>query len=274
VAEPNGTIWVANDHGGVTRIDKGEAPLSIGRLPAIPNGLAMEASGDFLIANVGDGALYRLHRDGRYELIMNEVNGIAIEEAANFVLLDSRERIWVTISTRVRPRADALRSPVADGYIILLDGQTPRIVADGLMFTNEARLDADERYLYVAETSAARISRFEVLDDGNLGPRQTYGPEPLVPGGWVDGITFDVEGNLWFTEVRRSGLHILLPNGRVHTVFEDPRGTSINYPTSITFGGPDLRTAYVGSLHMDRVAMFRSPTAGLPLFHWNRAGSR
>jgi len=39
--------------------------------------------------------------------------------------------------------------------------------------------------------------------------------------------------------------------------------------TSLAFGGPDLRTAYLGSLKGTQLASFRSPVAGLPPIHWN-----
>jgi hypothetical protein len=38
---------------------------------------------------------------------------------------------------------------------------------------------------------------------------------------------------------------------------------------SITFGGHDLRTAYVGSLQGNRIPFFKSPVAGLPMVHWH-----
>jgi gluconolactonase len=38
---------------------------------------------------------------------------------------------------------------------------------------------------------------------------------------------------------------------------------------SITFGGPDLKTVYVGTLKGNRIPYFRSPVAGLPMVHWN-----
>jgi hypothetical protein len=38
---------------------------------------------------------------------------------------------------------------------------------------------------------------------------------------------------------------------------------------SITFGGPDLQTAYIGSLKGNRIPYFRAPAPGLPMVHWN-----
>ena len=37
---------------------------------------------------------------------------------------------------------------------------------------------------------------------------------------------------------------------------------------SVTFGDPDLKTVYLGSLRGERIPYFRSPDAGLPMVHW------
>ncbi|MEL7190509.1 MAG: SMP-30/gluconolactonase/LRE family protein, partial [Pseudomonadota bacterium] len=43
----------------------------------------------------------------------------------------------------------------------------------------------------------------------------------------------------------------------------------IQNPTSIAFGGPDLRTAFVGSLNHTELKTFRSPVAGAKPVHWD-----
>jgi gluconolactonase len=45
-------------------------------------------------------------------------------------------------------------------------------------------------------------------------------------------------------------------------------GTLAPWFASVTFGGPDLRTVYIGSLRGTRLPHFRSPVAGLPMVHW------
>jgi hypothetical protein len=39
----------------------------------------------------------------------------------------------------------------------------------------------------------------------------------------------------------------------------------------VTFGGPDLRTAYIGSLKGKRIPYFQAPVPGLPMVHWDDA---
>lgn len=46
-------------------------------------------------------------------------------------------------------------------------------------------------------------------------------------------------------------------------------GAIAPWMASVTFGGPDLRTVYLGSLRGTRVPYFRSPVAGAPLIYWN-----
>ena len=45
-------------------------------------------------------------------------------------------------------------------------------------------------------------------------------------------------------------------------------GTIANWFASVTFGGLDLKTVYIGSLRGTRIPYFKSPVAGLPMAHW------
>ena len=42
----------------------------------------------------------------------------------------------------------------------------------------------------------------------------------------------------------------------------------LTYTGHDLFGGPDLRTAYIGSLGMNRLPTFQSPVPGRPMRHW------
>ncbi|MBW6494196.1 MAG: SMP-30/gluconolactonase/LRE family protein, partial [Burkholderiaceae bacterium] len=215
----------------------------------------------------------------------------------NFVLRDSRDRIWITVSTRVNPWTQAASSRVRDGYLAVLDEHGLRVVADGFYFTNEIRLDASERWLYIVETTGPYITRMR-LDEQAAGgvrlvEREIFGPERLA--GYPDGIAFDAFGNLWCTLVMVDQLIALTPQGDVRLLLDDgnfaasrnllekmdrgtltaddmgrARGTIAPWMASITFGGRDLRTAYLGSLLGTTIPYFRSPVPGLPMVHWRQ----
>jgi len=293
LALPNGTLWTSNGRGGLTRIDPDGSQQFIDGLGGTePNGLAMTDDGSLIVANLGLSKVQKLHPDLRVEDLLTEVDGVSIT-TPNFVFLDSRQRLWISVMTREHHWWPAAAAPRPDGYIVLLDEKGPRIVADGLFLTNEIRLDATEEYLYVVETIMNHMLRFLVQPDGSLTDKEIFGPDNLGTGAAIDGFTFDVEGNLWVTLVLRNGLGIITTDGDYHVVFEDPRedvlknfeekiasgtaepndmamaaGSKLQFITSLAFGGPDLHTAYLGSLAMSTLPTFQSPVAGLPLRHW------
>jgi gluconolactonase len=295
LVQPNGTLWTSDGRGGVTRINPDGSQQFIAGLGGNePNGLAMNADGSLIVANLGAGKVQKLRPDGHAEDLLTEVNGVSIT-TPNFVFLDSRNRLWLSVMTREHHWWPAVAAPRPDGYIVLLDENGPRIVADGLYVTNEIRLDAREEYLYVAETIRNHIIRFRVQPDGSLTDKEVFGPDNLGMGAAVDGFTFDADGNIWVTLVLRNGLGVITPDGDYHVVIEDPReevlkrfeekvangtaepndmlmtaGPNLQFITSLAFGGPDLRTAYLGSLAMSALPTFQSPVAGLPMSHWRK----
>ena len=316
LAERDGSLWAADARGGVTRIDPDGRQQFIGQRAdarfasaasdsteafeakftqgTLPNGLAFAANGDLLIANFGTEALEVMDRSGRSRTLYDRLDGKPIGKV-NFVLRDRRERLWLTISTRVNPWTSAVSTRVADGYVAVADGRGLRVVAEGFYFTNEVRLDAREEWLYVVETTGPHISRMRLDESGpggvRLVDREVFGPSHL--GGYPDGIAFDAFGNLWCMLVMVDQLIALTPEGEKLLLLDDgdpaasrnlldkmaqgrvttedmgrARGRVAPWMASITFGGPDLRTAYVGSLLGTTIPYFRSPVAGLPMVHW------
>jgi len=50
-------------------------------------------------------------------------------------------------------------------------------------------------------------------------------------------------------------------------LFATGRGVA-PWMASVTYGGRDLRTAYIGLLRGSRSPYFRAPAPGLPMVHW------
>lgn len=267
LAQENGVLWISDDRSGVVKLSPDGSQERIGRLGGAPNGIAMDRDGSFVVANIETGALQRLTRKGASETLLDSLDGEPLG-AVNFAIFDSAWRLWVSVSTRTHPRSLAIADPRPDGYVMLIEQGRARIVADGFYFTNELRLNAEETVLYVAETTRGRITAFDLSGTGELLNRRIHGPDGLWPGALVDGVTVDADGALWVTEITRNALVVLPPTGEAVVAVENPEGDDMHFPTSISFGGPDLKTAYVGSLKMDRLVTFRAPVAGLKPVHW------
>jgi gluconolactonase len=309
LAEPDGTLWSADARGGVVKISADGSQKIITQSyrkafesaadeesrfteGTLPNGLAFAENGDILISNFGTDSLEVMTRNGETRVLYDRIDGEPIGKV-NFVLRDSKNRIWLTISTRIKNWMKAVSPNIADGYVALADEKGLRIVADGFRFTNEIRLDAREEYLYIVETCGQCISRMRVGPHGSLRHREIYGPTKLGRFGFPDGIAFDAYGNLWGTLVMVDQVFAITPEGAFHVVLDDTNeaaaqaleqafledratselmlaagGTLAPWFASVTFGGPDLKTVYVGSLRGTRIPYFRSPVAGLPMVHW------
>jgi len=309
LAERDGTLWSADARGGVMCIrpdgtqrlvaqtghrgvDANDPTSLILGGATLPNGIAMNRMGDFLIANFGTDAIELMHRDGTSRTLYTHIDGQPLGKT-NFVLSDSQDRIWFTVTTRLVPWTRSINEKTPDGYVGLIDERGIRIVAEGFVGTNEIRFDAKEEWLYVVESNARRISRLRVRPDGRLGDRETFGPPDL--GGTPDGFAFDEHGNLWITIVQTDRLIALTPEGELLTLLNDcdaqqqevydrhfyagtmtpeimaaTQGTIAPWMASLTFGGSDLRTVYLGSLRGTTIPYFRAPVAGLPLAHWQR----
>ncbi len=315
LAEPDGTLWSADARGGVVRIAADGSQRFIGQSAdarfasaaaatsdelehkyttgTLPNGLAFAANGDILISNFGTDCLEVMTRDGATRVLVDRIDGQPIGKV-NFVLRDSKDRVWLTISTRVNPWTTAASTRVRDGYIAVLDGRGLRVVAEGFFFTNEIRLDAREEWLYIVETTGPHITRMRLHEGAHgveLKEREVFGPAHL--GGFPDGIAFDSVGNLWCTLVMVDQLIALTPQGDKLLLLDDgdpaasqnllahmasgtvtpedmmrARGSIAPWMASVTFGGPDLRTVYLGSLMGTTIPYFQSPVAGLPMVHW------
>ncbi len=291
----DGSLFVSDWQGGVCRISPdGTQTRFLASDPPCelrPNGIALQRDGSFLLANLGDaGGVWTLHRDGRTEPFLLEVASTPLPPT-NFVLPDREGRTWVTVSTRIEPRADAYRPTTEDGFIALVDKRGARIAADGLGYTNEVQVHPSGDWLYANETFARRTSRFRLKANGELGPRETVAE--FGPGSFPDGLCFDEEGGLWIVSVVSNRVFRLSPNGDLSLHFEDAdpehvawveaayqagtmgrrhfdtmRSTRLRSVSSVAFGGPNRRICYLGCLLGENIESFAAPIAGVEPVHW------
>src|ERR1700738_3296767 len=123
LAERDRTLWAADARGGVMRIMPDGSQSLVSQKPdahfklaedagssllsgTLPNGLAFASNGDFLIATFGTDRLEIMSRSGESRVLLDRIDGMPLGKV-NFVLRDRKDRIWITVSTRVNPWSDA-----------------------------------------------------------------------------------------------------------------------------------------------------------------------
>jgi len=301
LATSSGDLYCADWRGGVAHLlSDGTQLLYTGKLAdgtdLRPNGIALLPDGSFLLAQLGpdDGGVYRLTREGHVEPWLPSIAGQALPPT-NFVVQDGESRTWVTVSTRLSPRALGYRRTCSDGFIVCVQANgRAAIAADGLGYANEVALHPSGRWLYVNETFARRLSRFSLHADGSLGARELVAE--FGPGTFPDGLAFDEEGNAWVVSIVSNRLIRVAPDGGqtiwledadadhlawVEAAFEQGqmgrphldgvRSQVLRNISSIAFSGADRRTAVLGCLLGEKLATLRLPVPGVAPTHWNYA---
>ncbi len=293
LAARDGSLYTGDWTVGIARIapDGTTGPAVEADLIAqgfLPNGIALTAEGDFLFANLGEaGGVWRVGPRGEARPFATEVAGRPIPPA-NFVLVDG-DRVWITVSASTR-KHEHFTAEEKTGQILVVQNGQVTVAADGLTWTNEMRISPDGRHLFVNETFACRTTRFDLAAEGVLSNpvRLTY------PGGtFPDGMAFDAQGALWVICVVSNRLIRVAPDLSWTVVFEDidpaaletiatahakgcltrdmivqSRGACVSNLSSVAFGGPDLKTLYLGGLGIGAVQALRLPVAGRPMAHW------
>jgi len=292
-----GDLFTADWRGGVAHIaPDGSQTLYAGPGPdglaLKPNGIALQADGSFLVTHLGadEGGVFRLSRDGGVTPWLRSVGGSDLPPT-NFILLDAGAGAWVTVSTRLRPRALGYRRSCDDGFILRVDERGARIAADGLGYTNEVALHPGGQWLYVNETFARRLSRFALRGNGELGTKELVCE--FGAGTFPDGLAFDEDGYAWVVSIVSNRLIRVAPDGSQTVWLEDAepehlawveaafvagqmdrphldgvRSRRLRNISSIAFAGADRRTGVLGCLLGDRLESLRLPVAGVAPTHW------
>jgi sugar lactone lactonase YvrE len=177
---------------------------------------------------------------------------------------DQRGRLWLGTWDRDGGALGTLSVVDPDG--------TVRLAESGLSSSNGLAWNADSTAFYLVDTPRRVIWRYDFdLDGGTLGAREVFA-EIADGEGLPDGLATDQAGGVWVAlwgggAVRRYGA-----DGAVMDVVPVP----VTYPTSLAFGGTDLRTLYVttSSAHLDppdaepvagRVLAFPTDAPGVPV---------
>jgi gluconolactonase len=289
-AARDGRVYVSSSAAAVIEIAPGGARRPIGTAPAA-NGIALDRQGRMIIANFGllkklPGPLQRLDlTTGAIETIAESIGGRQLV-ASNGPAIGGDGSVYCTHSTWADPTN--IGTTTASGFVYRVDpAGRVEMVHEGIRGANGCCFDADFSHLYVAQTAAGNIVRLSRRPDGGYGDPVVWGPQlgdapdnlqasaiVAMPSaerrrlGHPDGIAFDAAGNLWATIPFANRIVAITPAGQLIDVVFDPEASKIQLPTSLTFGGPDLRDLYVASMRNGKLWKLKVETPGLALPHW------
>ncbi|MEN9773579.1 MAG: hypothetical protein RL322_649 [Pseudomonadota bacterium] len=129
-----------------------------------------------------------------------------------------------------------------------------------IVISNGPCFSPDDRYFYFNDSPRQITWRYEFdAVNGVASHRQTF-VDWHAFAGRPDGATVDAEGGLWVAEVHGHRVVRFRPDGTIDRWIEVP----CERPTSVCFGGPDLRTLYITSstLSLSEASLAAAPLSG------------
>lgn len=153
--------------------------------------------------------------------------------------VDQRGRFWVgTFNPKMEPGGGNLFRIDPDLSVHRMD--------TGISMSNGIGWSPDDRIMYYADSRPGRIWSYDFdLARGEIQNRRIF-VDYAGKHGRPDGLTVDADGFVWVAEIMASRVARYRPDGSLDRVVNLP----ISWPTSVIFGGPDLRTLFITSMRV------------------------
>ena len=218
------------------------------------NGLMVAADGRLLACQMA-GQLVAYDREtGDSKVLANAFDGVRMN-APNDMVIDTDGGIYFTDPRYRAP--EPWPQGIEAVYYVTRHGTVSR-VTDALPAPNGIGLSPDGKQLYVATSAGADMMVYDVAEPGKLSEGKvlcTITQPGRESGNGSDGITLDVDGNLYFTT--KMGIEIVSPAGKSLRIVPIPE-----HPANVTFAGKDRKTMVVTA--RTSVYEVKMPIAGLP----------
>lgn len=247
-----GHLWAGGEQGQVYRIAPDGKIREVAQLGGFCLGLTFSATQELWVCNLKKGSLIRLDRKGRTLGSIDRADGIRLR-TPNFSVFDSDGNLYFS---------DSGEWGKDDGsvFVLLKNGKT-RKVAGPLAFPNGMALSADDRTLYVVQSTKNNLLAIELASpDAARGIRVFADGLDRVP----DGAVLDERGNIYVTCYASDHIYKVTPQGKVSVLAWDPHGTMLASPTNGAFGGPDYDYLYFANLSRWHICRVRVGVKGLP----------
>ncbi|MCC5812169.1 MAG: SMP-30/gluconolactonase/LRE family protein [Ectothiorhodospiraceae bacterium] len=215
-------------------------------VPGQPSGIGWLPDHSMLIVSMKDQRVLRRHPDGRVTThadLSRYAGGYV-----NDMVVDARGRAWVgnfgfDLMAGDDPRPAVLVRVEADGAVA--------VVAEDLYFPNGTVITPDGRTLIVGETFAARMTAFDIGDDGSLSGRRVWAqlaPTPPLSSRAEavkalavapDGCCLDADGCIWVADAVGGRCLRVAEGGDILDEIPAPDGLGV---FACMLGGEDGRT--------------------------------
>ncbi len=251
--DADGNLWAGGELGQVYRISPKGKVRTVVTLGGFNLGLTFSAKQDLFVCNFKLGALIQLDRSGKTIRSWERAGQYRLRNP-NFSVFDTEGNIYFSDSGAFNQN---------DGFLFVLrpHGKIEKLL-DHLAFPNGLSLSADEKTLYVVQSTKDNVLAVPILKSGSIGKARVYASGlHNVP----DGAALDAQGNLYVTCYASHNVYRVTPHGKVSLFAADREGTMIASPTNLAFGGTNFDEMYFANLSRWHICRARVGIKGQPL---------
>lgn len=219
-----GGVWRARGDGAVEEVVVGRRGIG---------GIVGHVDGGFVVT--GKDVSWRA---GGRAITLLEASADSPLTRFNDLCADAAGRVYVgNHGFTIEHERDGTRP--TDGVIAAIepDGET-RVVARGISVANGLTPSPDGRHLHVVDSGHRTLLSYAVRSDGTLRDRRVVA---RWDDGRPDGIAVDAAGTIWVALAGAAAIAGCTPQGEPAGRIDVPD----SYPTSVCFGGDDLRDLFV-----------------------------
>ncbi|MBD8630580.1 SMP-30/gluconolactonase/LRE family protein [Oxalobacteraceae sp. CFBP 8755] len=237
--------WVDIEGLTVNRLHAASGKFSSWKMGSNPSALAIDDN-NFLVVATRE-RLLRLNTTDGAETPIADAPYDTSKVRFNDGRVDPAGRFW--IGTMYEPRDQ----PAAEMYVLARDNLRCAW-RGGMTNSNGLAWSLDGRTMFHADTTTHRIDCYDFdVATGEHSNRRTiltFPTDKTAPdyGGRPDGATMDSEGMYWVAMFEGGRVLRISPTGEILREIKLP----VRCPTSVCFGGPDLRTLYITSASQGR----------------------
>jgi len=234
--DADGNLWAGGELGQIYKITQKGKVRTVATLGGFNLGLTFSPRQDLFVCNFKLGALIQLNRSGKTIRSWERAGQYRLR-TPNFSVFDREGNLYFSDSGEFKKD---------DGFLFVLrpNGKIDQLL-DRLSFPNGLSLSADERTLYVVQSTKNNVLAVPLPDTGAIG-------EPFVYAAGLnnvpDGAALDAEGNLYVTCYASHNVYRVTPDEKASLFACDPEGTMLASPTNAAFGGANFDEMYFANL--------------------------
>jgi gluconolactonase len=251
--DADGNLWAGGELGQIYRINPKGKVRAVTTVGGFNLGLTFSARQQLYVCNFKLGALLQLDRSGRVLRTWERAGRYRLRNP-NFSVFDREGNLYFSDSGAWRKE---------DGLLFVLrpNGKIEELLR-GLSFPNGLSLSADERTLYVVQTTRDNVLAVPIASPAKIGEPYVYAHSlHSIP----DGAALDANGNLYVTCYASHNVYRVSPNGDVRLFAADRDATMLASPTNAAFGGDRFDQLYFANLSRWHICRVSAGVKGQPL---------